>query len=503
MKQKIIKIINSKSRRFTVYCFAFLVSVAIASVLDLRKVDWLIYFMVGMFGILFFTKQKYIKFGILLVIVFGLGVVRYSLVFPVSDVGRIESLVDQKITVNGFISSEPDVRLDSVRYVITAQNIEARAGPGLVSGNFLVVVPRYPRFDYGDILQIQCQIKKPEPIIDEASGKVFRYDLALARQNIFAICQSPFISKIGVGEGNIVMQKILQFKNILATRLEKLWPEPYASFMAGLLYGYRGGLGPLNDLFSKTGVAHIVAVSGFNISIIATLLLSTCYCLAIKRRQAFWVVAICIFTFVIFTGASASVVRAGIMGFIALLAKQVGRGSKIGPVLLLTAVIMAIQNPLVLLYDAGFQLSFLATMGLVYVNPLIKPYLDWIPDKFGLQENTISTTAATLATLPLILYQFGRLALLTVIVNVLVLWVIPLLMAVGFAAVLASIIHIYAGIALAWIGWLGMWYVITVVTWFGNLTWASPEVNFSLPLTMISYFFLFFWVHKNQVKYVE
>lgn len=487
MNQKIHNTINSKSQRFKLYCLSFLSGVTTASLLDLRESKGLIFLVAIILGFLFLTQKIYVTFSVWLMLTFLLGIVRHSFVFPVSDIGRIESYADQKITITGFVSTEPDVRIDSIHYVMNTRTVETRAGPQTVTGNIAVKADRYPRLTYGDQVKITCQLKKPEPMVDQENGKVFRYDLALARQTIFALCQNPVVTQIGFGEGNPIMFQILYFKNKLAARLEQLWPEPYASFMAGLLYGYRGGLGPLNDLFSKTGVAHIVAVSGFNISVIANILLTSCYWVLIKRRQAFWVVATAIFVFVIFTGASASVVRAGIMGFIVLLAKQVGRGSQISSVLVLTATLMTLHNPLVLIYDAGFQLSFLATLGLVYGNPLLEPYLQWIPSTFGLRENTISTTAATLATLPLILYQFGRLAVLTIAVNLLVLWVIPLLMAVGFAALLASMVHNYLGLGLAWIGWLGMWYVIRVVTWFGTIDWAAPEVSFSGFWLIVSY----------------
>ncbi len=489
--------ITSKSWRFAIYSFSFLIGTIVASISDIRKTNWILSAVLVSVLILFFIKKLEIKFIVLIVTSFGLGIYRYGLVFPVSETGRIEAFNNQNIQLIGTVNAEPDVRLDSVRYVLDASSVEARAGPGEIEGNILAVFDRYPRFNYGDVLKVTCTIKKPEPIVDEVNGKVFRYDLALARQDIFALCQKPILTKIGSGGANPVMSYILAFKNQLALRLEALWPEPYASFMAGLLYGYRGGLGPLNDLFSKTGVAHIVAVSGFNISVIATLLLSICYYCRINRRHAFYVVGLYIFVFVIFTGASASVMRAGIMGFIVLLAKQVGRVSRIGPVLLLTAVIMTVQNPLVLLYDAGFQLSFLATLGLVYLNPILETYLNWLPEKFGLRENTISTTAATIATLPLILFQFGRLALLTIFVNIAVLWVIPILMATGFAALLGSLIHIYVGQALAWIGWAGMWYVISVVSWFGGISWAAPAVSFSLPLLITSYLILLYLIFKK------
>ena len=163
-------------------------------------------------------------------------------------------------------------------------------------------------------------------------------------------------------------------------------------------------------------------------------MITICVQLYIPRKKAFGLIVAGIIIFVLFTGASASVVRAGIMGIIVLLSKQMGRMSRIGTVLLLTAVVMTIQNPLVLVWDAGFQLSFISTCCLVYLSPIFVQRCKRLPELFGLKESFISTISAIVATLPLILFQFGRLSIVAPIVNMLVLWIIPYLMLFGFFA---------------------------------------------------------------------
>ena len=211
--------------------------------------------------------------------------------------------------------------------------------------------------------------------------------------------------------------------------------------MAGLLYGYRGGLGDLQEAFNKTGVSHIVAISGYNITIIAELLMAM-FSSFIRRQIAFWFVSAGIISFVIMVGASPSVVRAGIMGILVLVARHIGRVSRPTNLLVFAAAVMTLHNPFVLLWDAGFQLSFAATIGILYVAPLFDRR--W--------ELVSSTLSAIVITLPLALYHFGRFSLIAPVTNLLILWTIPILMALGAIAIIASLLFFPFGQLVAWFG---------------------------------------------------
>ncbi|MFZ2978133.1 MAG: ComEC/Rec2 family competence protein, partial [Candidatus Magasanikiibacteriota bacterium] len=348
--------------------------------------------------------------------------------------------------------------------------------------------------NYGDTLELKCDLQKPEIIND------FRYDMYLARYGVFSVCEDAKIKKIGSGEGNNILAGIFNLKNVIADRINKLWHEPNASFMAGLLYGYRGGLGELNDMFSRTGVTHIVAISGYNISLIASILIAICINLYIPRKKAFWLITAGIILFVIFTGASASVVRAGIMGIIVLLAKQVGRTSQVGNVLVLTAVVMSLQNPFILLWDAGFQLSFISTLGLVYITPVIRNWFDRVPEFLGIRESLISTLSAITATLPLILFQFGRLSIVAPIVNILILWIIPTIMMLGFFAVVISFVFMPLGEIIAWIGWVGLQYIIKVVEFFASLKWSAVDLTVPWWGMICLYLVLLYWISVKRIE---
>lgn len=400
-------------------------------------------------------------------------------------------------TFTGIILSEPDVRIDTVNYKICP---DGDAGSRTLRRDNLkfaicnlVKSGLYPRFEYGDELQVTCKLKKPD-------------GMYYARQGAFLFCERPDIIKIGEKKGNFFMAKILEFKHIVAEQVNRLWHEPQASFMAGLLYGYRGGLGDLNDLFNRTGVTHIVAISGYNISIIAMVLCTICVQLFIPRKKAFWLVSTGIVLFVVFTGASASVVRAGIMGLIVLFAKQIGRMSQAGRVLVFTAVLMCLHNPFVLVWDAGFQLSFVATLGLVYLSPIMSAKLslqalkgrgNLVGIRSALFETFVATISAIIATLPLILYQFGRLSIVAPIVNILILWTISYIMFMGFLAVILSFVFYPLGQLVAWLALLGLNYIIEVVKWFGSLSFAAVDLTIPAWLMFVVYGGMIYVVYKQ------
>jgi competence protein ComEC len=321
----------------------------------------------------------------------------------------------------------------------------------------------------------------------------------LAAKDVFYICQNPVIDKVGSG-GNFILKNLYHFKNILAERISLLYHEPHASFMAGLLYGYNGGLGDLQNDFKRTGISHIIAISGYNIALIATILLTLCIHLWIPRKKSFWIVSSAILLFVIFVGASGSVVRAGIMGFLVLFTKQIGRPNRIGNTVLLTAVLMCLFNPFILVWDVGFQLSFMSMIGLVYISPIIQNKFTNIPEFFGLKESLVSTLSAIAGTFPLMMYQFGNISIVAPIVNVLVLWLIPWIMMIGFFSVVFSFIFYPIGRVLAWLAWIFMEYIILIVKWFANLPFASAQISISFWIVLLIYFGLIYLIKYNNKK---
>ncbi len=475
------KLITSRSKTFLAFCFSFMLGAASFSFFDTS------YFLYPCFVAFFITsflaivcwRRVSARFIFLVIIFFILGAIRFLVTFPAKSPEYLRYFNGRPVVVTGYVSAEPDVRIGETQYVVAAEKITENSADHTVVGKMLVKNRSYPAFQYGDKLRIKCLLEAPFVADDGA----FRYDKYLARQDIWSVCSHPIISAESGGDGNVALRYILSFKAQVGDQLAKLWTEPEASFMAGLLYGSKSGLpSELTTNFSRTGVTHIIAVSGFNITIIGTVLASLFMIGGLSRRRAFWFILGIIFLFVIFTGASSSVVRAGIMGSLVLIARQLGRLSRISNVLVLTAASMTLLNPYVLVWDVGFQLSFLATLGLVYISPLLETALPTLVKPAvlaGLYETFIATLSAITATLPLILFQFGRLSTVAPLVNVLVLWCIPWLMLFGFVSLIISFLYFPLGQIVAWVASVGLKYVILVVTFFGSKSWSS--LDFALP----------------------
>lgn len=475
----------SKSKRFQLYAVSFLFSVAISSVYDLNKLydfsSLIICLVILSLGVLIFKKKLIIKYLLVSLLFFILGFVRVYL-FELPKYKNIN--LNNKFTAQ--VIREPDVRQDGVRYILKSEN----------QGKYYIKSSLYPRYNYGDVVNVSCKkFVKPEPIED------FRYDKFLARLQIYNVCVSPrlYLEKNN-GRGNIILSSVYKAKQKVALRVGELWHEPYASFMAGLLYGYRGGLGSLNHDFSVTGVTHIVAISGYNITVLVSIIQPLLISLGIGRKRGFYIVIIFIMLFTIFAGLSASVVRAAIMGVIVLLAKHLGRTSHIFNTLILSALVMTLHNPYVLMWDAGFQLSFLSTLGLIYLNPLFDRYTKFLPEFLSIRESAQTTFSATLVTLPLILYQFKRISIVAIPTNLLVLWIIPFIMFCGFITLGVSVIIPQIALLFSYVSWFMMSYIVFIVRSLAKLNFASRDASISIYTMYIIYAIMLGYVYLRARK---
>jgi len=479
----------SKSKIFFFACLFFILGVAVASYLSLPLWAAFVIFIAGC-GFLFFgwpQKNKLILLGLGGIFLF-LGMLRFTASTPVADKNQISFYNEQEKTFVGVVAAEPDTRDNGVKLKIKGERLETENGWREIRGNILVNARLYPVFHYGDELEINCTLREPEPIED------FAYDKYLAKENIYSLCYWPETKLLATGRGNKIVAGILLAKEKLVATVNRILPEPQAAFLGGLLYGAKRGIpAELTEKFNITGTTHIVAISGYNITILAVLLLQITKNIGVGRKKSFWIALGGILFFVILTGAQASVVRAALMGSLVLSATQFGRISKITNALLLAAAAMLILNPKILAFDVGFQLSFAATIGLVYLSPIFEKYFEKIPSVFGAKETLTTTMSAIVLTLPLILYNFGRISFIAPLANIFILPVIPLAMALGSVAVLGGLIYFPIGHALAWFAWLVLSYIIKAVELLAAIPWASGEAGKMHWIFLIIFYLLIGW----------
>jgi|SRR3989338_4628133 len=394
----------------------------------------------------------------------ALGLWRYQISLPVISDDKIWYYVNQPVNFSGVIIDEPDVRINQTKLTVSTQQVNGRA----VSGKVLLTAGLYPEYQYGDLISVNCRLTRPESFDD------FAYDRYLAVKDIYVQCRYPRIELLSSGRGNLFKTQIFALKNRLISLINSNLPEPQASLFAAIILGARRGLPPaLSEQFNITGTTHLVAISGLNIAIIINLLTEFFAWLGVGRKKVFYLITVFLIFYITIVGFPASAVRAALMGYLAVLALQVGRTSQATNALILTAAIMIFINPKILRDDVGFQLSFCAILGLIYFSPYLVERWRSYPSFLGVKESLQSTLAAQLSTLPLIIYNFGRLSLIAPAANLFVVPILPYLTILGFIVLPLALLFNFLTPYLFWPIWLMLTYLIKAVAFFASLPLAS------------------------------
>ena len=403
----------------------------------------------------------------------------------------------QKYTYQGIIVSPPDTRTDHQKIKIkTTQLIYPESKT--VSGNILVKIPLYPPYKYGDQVQITSYLIQPEPIED------FRYDKYLAKDNIYSLGYGAQIKLIENKQANPILQIIYKIRQNISERINQLWPEPTAAFVNSILLGYKRAMSEdLKEEFRRAGVSHIIVISGLHITLITLLLSKVLYSLNIKRTKQALIILIILGIFAFLSGLSASTIRASIMGLIVLFSQNMGRYIQKHLILLYTAIIILIINPLLLFYDIGFQLSFLATIGLIYLSPIFTKILKFLPEKLQIQSTFISSFSAIIMTLPLTIKQFKSISVLAPMANLLVLPIIPIIMLFGFLSILISYLNFFLAKYFAFIEYVLSQVLFSIVKQISSIEFSSVNINNFGTISMILGYgiiiSLFFYAQKNKI----
>lgn len=454
-----------KYRLFTIFSLFFLAGIVIASFV---KIDYVHSFPILLYSIFALILAAVVNF---LLKNYRLGIVSLSLLGLITGLfyySHFEYVTRPKLEYgvekeySGQIVKKPDVDWQKQKVIL---NIDGQ--------KILVSLPHFPSVKYGDVVTFSGTIEKPGVIEGFDYGKYLRKDL------VFGVVYSPKDPIAYSGKLSIT-QKSYQFLYSISDRFEnslyRILPEPHASLAAGLILGLKRNIpDSLKNDLSTTGLTHIIALSGYNVTIIVAVLADLLLGY-ISRKKVFILGTAFIFCFVILTGATSSVVRAAIFSFLVMLGKTIGRRADFTNIMILAALIMVLVNPFVIVSDVGFQLSFMAFAGLIYLSPIVAKLFERsraakIPGWFRLP--LIETLSAQIAVFPLIMAIFGRVSIIGPLSNVAVLWIVPWSMGVSFVAGLLGIIYYPLGKLAAFVAWPVLEYIIKVVELFAKIPGAS------------------------------
>ncbi len=412
---------------------------------------------------------------VLSIVAFCFGAARLRLSVPPVDEHNVAWYRDgeNELLLTGTVAGPPDVRDTYTNIRLDTTSISTGDLTFDVSGPILARIARGRDLHYGDVVRVRGHLVTPP------SNEAFSYQEYLARQGILAYMPDAEATILPFTGGDPVLRLIYAFKDKALARIQKIFPAPEAALMAGILLGDDNGMpAGLKQAYKNTGTAHIIAISGFNIAILAGLFMLLFSRLFGPRWGALTAVA-AIVVYTILVGASASVVRAAIMGGVSILAVQTGRRQNGLNTLAFTAAVMTLVDPNIL-WEVGFQLSFAATLGLVLFGT---PLMDWftallsrrMPNKTARRiaapvgEFVFFTWAAQLTTLPLMAYHFGQISLVSVLANPFILPAQPFVMILGGLALLLSYISIPLGKIAGWIAWPFAAYTNRAVEFFNGL----------------------------------
>lgn len=428
-------------------------------------------FLIALSGVIFLlyylnkNKKAFIVF--LFIISAGVGILR----FDIADLNKgnvvLDSMVGQEIVVEGIIIDEPDERESNTRFIVNLTDTDSKA---------IVITDIHPRFSYGDKIKIGGELTKPSNFVDE-DGESFDYVSYLAKDEIFYQMFYPKTELISSGHGNIIKRGLFSFKRAFLEKIGKVIPDPQVSLLGGLVVGAKQSLGEeLQEDFRKTGIIHIVVLSGYNVTIVAEAIMR--FFSFLPHMFGLSIGAIAIVFFAIMTGGSATIVRASMMALLVLLARATGRTQTITRALFIAGFLMLLHNPKILVFDSSFQLSFTATLALVYLAPKIEKHFSLVPTKWQLREFAIATVATQIFVLPMILYKMGMLSLVALPVNLLILIFVPITMLFGFITGMLGFVSTILSFPFAFITNALLTYQLKVVDIFASLPFASIEINY-------------------------
>jgi len=420
----------------------------------------------------------------------ALGIFRYDIA---DNFGQPPHLQEGHVSAYALVVDESDLRETHAN--LTVRLFEDGIDSPLSSERVLVVASLHPEFAYGDVISLDGDLVLPKNFTSETGGAEFDYVSYLAKDNIYYEMFYPCVSLVEHNRGNVIKEMLFSFKQHVMANISAVVPEPHASLLGGLVFGAKRSLGDklLAD-FRTAGVIHIVVLSGYNVTIVAEAIMRTLSFL--PRAIGMSMGGIGIIFFAIMTGGNATIVRASIMALLVVLARATGRVYEITAGLIAAGFLMILANPKILAFDASFQLSFLATLGLVYLAPVIERYFHFMPTRFQLREFALSTVATQIFVLPLLLYKVGQFSTVALFANILILAFVPLTMLFGFLTGMAGFIAPIVSLPLAFVSYALLAYELFVVEMLASLPYASiavPAIPFAAVVFVYAIYGFVIW----------
>ncbi len=440
---------------------------------------------------------RWLALSLLLLACAALGAARLALASPAGDAAAVSAFIGRgPVGVRGEIGAEPDLRSRSLLLKIDASSLSLDGGRTwrAVHGSVAVIIlspggPYAP--EYGDTVELQGLL---EPVAGSpgagstpgaqpsagAAGAAQQLQPVTAPAGIFAAMTFPRLVILERGGGNPMLAWLFGLRQRLAQAISQSLSEPEASLLIGMLLGLKTNvLRSEYALFQQSGTVHLIVTSGLKVTVLSGLLAAFATRL-VGRRWALAPLLAGILAYVILSGAGPAAVRAGIMGALLVIAPRAGRAYNLYTALAFAALLMSLWSPYVL-WDVGFQLSLLGTLGIALLAALLAGWIEHLLGHFpggrpGAELLAV-TLAAQLATLPIQIINFGQLSLIAPVTNLLLVPLLGALLALGVLVGVTGLLFPIAGAAVGWVCWPLLWLVDQVIARSAALPFASLAIG--------------------------
>ncbi len=472
----------------------FLAGVGAASLIAVSQ--GLLWFLAAVAVFLFFAglairKHKVAVVGILLAC-FLFGFWRFDAAWQKTIDNDLAGLNGRTVEIAGMIANDPVLNEFSQQIILRPNGLE---------GKILIIARRYPEYRYGDKIKFTAELELPQNFSD------FDYQNYLAKDSIYLMARWPEMELLSEGNGNLIYSGLLWTKHKLKQGIGQTLPAPHNSLLIAILLGDQSGLAgcstkeieidpdcaKLKEKLNISGLRHLSAVSGAHVAIMAAIIAPFLIGLGWWRQKALWATIVFVWLFIAMIGLPASAVRAGVMGSLALLAQIIGRPSDTLRIVAIAAAAMVLQNPLILRFDVGFQLSFLAVLGMIFFARPVEKKLKFIPKKPEFVRSALAVAiSAQIFTLPILIYNFGYVSAYGLFANVLVEPVVPFITIYGFVLAIAGAASLAMGWLLFFPMWLALSYLLAITEFFAALPGAALDLEINFFWLALSYLILGF-----------
>lgn len=496
-----IKNISSDSKHYVVRPLPIILTLYITGIIYSKYISINLTFLFSfiilliLISIISFVKQWNITTALLFLIIFLIGILNYNLNSNPIGANHIANFIeDKKLTIIGtvldkeYYSNQEKISLKVEVSQIEREDYNIKTQGLILVNTYLGDCP----YEYGDVLKIKGRLEKP---IGQKNFGEFDYELYLAREKVFTyinIWQEKDIQKIGENDSNFLVSFSLSARDKIKEITKQTLPQPYSYLLIGMLLGEKSFIPPhLKEVFAEAGIMHILAVSGLHVGIIAMALLALLSMLNLPKKLKLLTLILILIMYASITGFRPSVLRATIMFILLIGGKLINRSRNLNISLFFAGLLILLLNPLIL-YDAGFLLSFIVTFFIINLSPILQGLFSkivvWIKNPLAV------STAAWIGIFPLSAYFFTKVSIISIVSNILIIPLTVVAVILGFVTFFIGMASISLAGIVANINYLVLSLITLIAKSFSSLPFAFVYVAQPSILVIILYYLMVFFI---------